>query len=395
MKNKSVTLIGVNLFMINAFIYITLSQFSPYLTPYYSKVGINAVLIGILSTIGPMVAIFVQPIWAVISDRTGRRKDILSLVVLGSGISMFCYYIGRTFLTFFIASFLLSIFMTAIVPLSDAISIRNAHKYQFDFAKIRMGGTIGFAVMVIISGIIVKQNPPIMFFLGFIGYMILLFFVRKLPEEENHEAVVKRVNDPVKSKKKITFLEIFELKQIIFILAFALISQIGISFHFSFLGVYMANMGLNESTIGFINCVAALSELPVLLLINRLMRKFSSTKIILISCFLVSLRIITVTGGSIIFFALAQALHGITFMTIYYSCAVYISKNVKPENQSKGQSTLAIMQMGIGSIVGNIVGGYLVDSFGLNSAFRFMAIFIIIATGIIAIIQFFYLKRKS
>jgi hypothetical protein len=71
--------------------------------------------------------------------------------------------------------------------------------------------------------------------------------------------------------------------------------------------------------------------MPVLFLINRVLTKKSTMTITILGCLLVGLRIITVTGENIVFIALSQALHGLTFMTIYYSCAVFISKNVKPD----------------------------------------------------------------
>jgi PPP family 3-phenylpropionic acid transporter len=177
---------------------------------------------------------------------------------------------------------------------------------------------------------------------------------------------------------------------VVFVLLFAFVSQVGLSFNYNFLGVYMVEIGLGEGTIGIINSVAAFSELPILFLINKILNKISTMKLIIISSFLVGLRIFTVTGGTVSFFVLSQMLHGATFMAIYYCCAVFISKYVKPENQSQGQSTLAIIQTGLGSIVGNIVGGTLVDQFGLKAAYQYMTVIIVSVSCIIAMMQIIY-----
>ena len=118
-------------------------------------------------------------------------------------------------------------------------------------------------------------------------------------------------------------------------------------------------------------------------------------KVIIISCLLLGLRIFTVTGGSLGFIMAAQSLQGLTYMTVYFSCATFISKNVKPENQSKGQSALTIVQTGIGSIVGNIAGGYLVDHFGLKNAYQYMAVFVIAVSSFIILLQLIYRKVKK
>jgi MFS family permease len=393
MNMKTMNRTGINLLLINAFIYISFSLYTPFLTSYYTKAGMNAVKVGVLLTLGPLMAIFVQPLWAVLSDKTGRRKDVLSLVVLGSAVSMFSYYAGKSFVSFFIASFLVAIFSFSIVPLSDAISLRSAHKNHFDFSKIRLGGTIGFAIVVIIAGEIIKIKPELQFFMGFCGYMVLFLFIRLLPkaEADGECPVPAYVRTTLKDRLNIN--KIFENKSIYFILAFAFIDQVGLSFIYTFLGVYMVKLGFSEGSIGLINCVSAFSEIPVLFLINRVLTKRSTMSITILGCTFAGIRIFTVTGESIVFFALSQAFHGLSFMTIYYSCAVYISKNVKPENQSKGQSILAIVQAGIGSIVGNIAGGFLVDAFGLKQSFRIMTSVVVSTTLVILFFYMLYRKR--
>lgn len=396
MKISKSDRLGINLLLVNAFIYITFALYTPFLSSYYSKAGLNALQIGILLTIGPLVAIVIQPLWAILSDKTGRRKDILILVILGSGLSIFSYYLGNTFLTFFIAASLLAVFSNSIVPLNDAITLRFTNRYQLDFSRIRMGGTIGYAIFVIIAGVIVRQNPPVQFVMGFVGYMVTLFVVRMLPEDEKaaESKAEKSTSPEVPKAKKVGLLRIFESKQIYFMLAFAFISQAGLSFNGSFIGVYMINLGLSETMIGIINSICAFSEIPILFIINKLLHKISTPKIIVFSCLLLGIRLLLISSSSLGLMMAAQAMNGLTYMTIYFSCAVYISKNVKQENQSKGQSVLTIVQAGIGSIVGNIAGGIFVDSFGLDTAYRYMAAMIIAVTILLAVLQFIYIRNS-
>lgn len=387
---------GIHLFLINAFVFIPIAQYTPFLSAYYSKQGINALEIGILFTIGPIVSIIIQPIWAYISDHTGRRKLILCFVVLGTAFALLSYYIGNTFFSFFIAALLLAVFVNSIIPLNDANTLRIAHKYELDFSKIRMGGTIGYATTVIFAGEIVKQKPSIGFLMGSIGYVILFLLIAKLPKEDpTDRSISERKYASERPKDRRSRFHIFESKEIYFILAFAFINQVGLSFNYSFLGVYMLNMGMSESTMGLINCISALSELPVLLLINQIIKKISPMKISLIACVLLSLRILAVTGGSLPFVILSAVLHGMTFMTVYFSCAVFISKNVKQENQSKGQSVLTIIQAGLASITGNIAGGFLVDKLGLKSSYLIMATAVIMIAGLIALLQYLYERKQN
>jgi MFS family permease len=74
---------------------------------------------------------------------------------------------------------------------------------------------------------------------------------------------------------------------------------------------------------------------------------------------------------------------------------VYISKNVKRENQSKGQSILTIIQAGLASITGNIVGGFLVDKLGLKTSYLIMATTVITIAGSITLLQYLYEKKHN
>ena len=76
------------LFSINAIIYIASGFYTPFLSAYYAQKGIDAEKIGILLMIGPCVVLLIQRFWAKISDRTGKRKEVLLVAIVGSVFRM-------------------------------------------------------------------------------------------------------------------------------------------------------------------------------------------------------------------------------------------------------------------------------------------------------------------
>ena len=84
------------LFSINAIIYIASGFLYPlFLSAYYAQKGIDAEKIGILLMIGPCVVLLIQRFWAKISDRTGKRKEVLLVAIVGSGFSMLFILSGK------------------------------------------------------------------------------------------------------------------------------------------------------------------------------------------------------------------------------------------------------------------------------------------------------------
>lgn len=148
---------------VNSMLYISSAAYTPYLTMYYAEKGMTSFEIGILAAIGPIISICVQPLWAIFSDRTGRRKLTLSIVIAGTGLAVLCYRLGDSFLFFFLISMLVYSFSTSICPLSDALTLEYANEKHINFARIRIGGTLGYAVMALVIGGFLKQDPSISF----------------------------------------------------------------------------------------------------------------------------------------------------------------------------------------------------------------------------------------
>ena len=369
----------VLLLLINSFLYISVALYSPFLSAYYRQNGITSSQIGILMTVAPLASVIIQPFWAKRSDESGKAKKYVCAIII---VSLYTFYFGHSFTTFLIASILLALFSTSVNPMIDAIVIRNANYFQYNFATIRMGGTVGYAVIVLLVGVYLRKNPSAQFFLASIGYLILLLLLLRLPESENHQPIAIKKALPFWQQFKLS--EIFVDKTIYFVLAFAFIYQLGASFLGSFLGVYTVELGYGQAQVGLLSCVQACSEIPVLLLIQKLSKKFGTLHLIAAATFLMGARLITASGGSLLFLILAQAMQGITYMIVHFCCATYIASHAKEGKASQGQSVLYIVQTGIASILGNILGGKIIDHIGIQFSYRYFGIVIFIIAAVIA-----------
>lgn len=298
------------LFSINAIIYIASGFYTPFLSAYYAQKGIDAEKIGILLMIGPCVVLLTQRFWAKISDRTGKRKEVLLVTIVGSGFSMLLYYLGNSFLCMFFATVVVTSFTTAVIPLSDAILIARSLKEGYSYSIIRLGGTLGYAVMTICAGMYLKTRPQMQFVFAFFAYMILFCFCIGLKEERNGQIVINEVVQENEQNR------IFKNRDVYIVLGLAFVSQMGLSFYTGFIGPYILEKGYTQSTIGVINSISALSEVPVLFYINRMLRKHGTIKILFLSCFLMGIRILLPIRSGIIGIVLAQLLQGVTYMTM-------------------------------------------------------------------------------
>ena len=371
----------VLLLLINSFLYISVALYSPFLSAYYRQNGITSSQIGILMTVAPLASVIIQPFWAKRSDESGKAKKYVCAIILGIIVSLYTFYLGHSFTTFLIASILLALFSTSVNPMIDAIVIRNANYFQYNFATIRMGGTVGYAVIVLLVGVYLRKNPSAQFFLASIGYLILLLLLLRLPESENHQ--------PIAIKKALPFWQQFKLSEIfvdknhLFCFGFCFYLSAWCQFLDPFY-VYTVELWLRSGSGRLVELRSACSEIPVLLLIQKLSKKFGTLHLIAAATFLMGARLITASGGSLLFLILAQAMQGITYMIVHFCCATYIASHAKEGKASQGQSVLYIVQTGIASILGNILGGKIIDHIGIQFSYRYFGIVILIIATVIA-----------
>lgn len=371
----------LRLFLINVSFWVACGSCAPFLSAYYKRIGLNFTQIGVLLAIGPIFAIFIQPLWAMLSDRTGKRKLLLILLALCTAGAYLLYYLGTSFAVCLLAVLIVSLFSLALLPLCDALVIDRATAYGFPFARIRIGGTLGYAVMVFGAGMFLEKFDGAQFAVASVAYLLFAGAVMLLPQGSAREAAAPAREEAAPAKRKAVPAResIFDTSEILFVLALALIESLGLGFCGSFTGSYAVELGFGSSLIGVLSCISALSEVPILLFAGKLMDRFGEIPLLIFSGIMMSLRLCLTGMGLVPAMISAQLLQSVTYMTTYICCTQYISKHVRAGKMSQGQSALAIVQSGLAAVASNLFGGMLVDAVGTRQAF------FAVAAGVLAV----------
>lgn len=375
----------LRLFLINVSFWVACGSCAPFLSAYYKRIGLSFTQIGVLLAIGPIFAIFIQPLWAMLSDRTGKRKLLLILLALCTAGAYLLYYLGASFAVCLLAVLIVSLFSLALLPLCDALVIDRANAYGFPFARIRIGGTLGYAVMVFGAGMFLEKFDGAQFAVASVAYLLFAGAVMLLPQgrarkeaaparkevapARKEAAPARKKAAPAKRKAVPARESIFDTSEILFVLALALIESLGLGFCGSFTGSYAVELGFGSSLIGVLSCISALSEVPILLFAGKLMDRFGEIPLLIFSGIMMSLRLCLTGMGLVPAMISAQLLQSVTYMTTYICCTQYISKHVRTGKMSQGQSALAIVQSGLAAVASNLFGGMLVDAVGTRQAF--------------------------
>lgn len=379
---------GLNLYLINGMYWITASLYLPFITMYFSQKGMDSMQIGILSALLPIASLTVQPLWAALADRTGRRRRVLILLNLCCAAAVLLFPGMGSFGEILGAVTCYALFNSAVLPICDALVVSQAEEKGINFAWVRMCGTVSYAAIVLGMGFYLKKHMNFMFYGNSACFLLFTLLCLTLPKDRktlNAQEQGRRGPEADQTVKKAGKGPTFQSKEIYLILLFAFAMQFGINYYSAFLGVYLLELGYSQSLLGVLNCISALSEIPVLLLIHRLSRRYKETVLLTAAVGCMALRLVLLSAGNVALMAAAQLLQGPSYMVCYFVCVTYINRMVVPGKISQGQSTLAFVQMGLGSLSGSLLGGVLASVYGIKEGFLIIAFLLLAITAVAGI----------
>lgn len=154
---------------------------------------------------------------------------------------------------------------------------------------------------------------------------------------------------------------------------------LGWSFTFSAstsLSTYLINvvehLGGNTMIYGFAVFAMAASEMPAMAVTRKLMRKFDvMTLIVVAGVSYLCRNILIAMAPSLLFVFIGVLFQSTSYGLLTSTMAYYVTDTCEKEDQIMGQTLLGMMTTGLGSMLGNVVGGILQDAFGLSSMLVF------------------------
>lgn len=153
--------------------------------------GLNSTSTGIIFSAISIAAILYQPVFGIVSDKLGMKKNLLWVfVVLLVCIAPFFIYIFPTLLKVNIllgavigGAYLGAVFNGGVGAIEAYIE-KVSHANNFEYGRVRVFGNIGAAISTFVSGHLFNTNPNLVFWISS-GVALLLVAVLVLAKNEN------------------------------------------------------------------------------------------------------------------------------------------------------------------------------------------------------------------
>ena len=360
------------------FYFALLGCISPYWALYLDGRGFSAVEIGELMALFGLVRVLAPNVWGALGDYTGRR---MALLRLGCGIC-FVIFANIFWVDGFISMALLMVgygfFWAAVLPQFEVVTLNYLKERTDDYSRIRIWGSIGFVVAVLILGLLFDfislLNLPV-----FMLVLLLAILISSLAVKGEKKVVYEEAGEG--------FMALLMRPPVIAFLLAAFLMQLSHGAYYTFFSLFLQGHGYSSSWIGFLWALGVLAEVLVFLVIHRMFRWVSYKTVLLVSLLLAVVRwYVTAHFADVLWLLiLAQLTHAATFGAMHSVSMHYIHKYFKGRHQGQGQALFSSLTYGAGGALGAYVSGQIwMKDFGVTM-FEWAAVSALIGVLIVAV----------
>ena len=158
----------------------------------------------------------------------------------------------------------------------------------------------------------------------------------------------------------------------------------------TFLAQIMTSVGGKTTDLGISLTIAAAVELPAFLGFSWIITKFKSTTLLIFSGIVYALRsAIFLVASSVLMINIGQLFQAISFAVFIPASVYFINEMMRPEDKVKGQTYVTGLAT-LGSVIGSIIGGRLLDISGVPALLTFAS-----GAALAGCLLIFYAVRKK
>ncbi|MDX8367472.1 MFS transporter [Cytobacillus sp. IB215665] len=367
------------------FVFFGIGSLYPLLGVYLKDdIGLTGTQIGVIMSISPVVMIVIQPMWGMLSDYTQKPRQLLTLAIVLTGVVGIVYSYASSYIMFIIIAALLAVMQSAIVPISDSMTLTYTERYRKNYGSIRLWGAIGFAFSVFIVGKLADiYGLGVIFFAFAIILFISALFAIKLPNESQSMKVNLRAG----------LSQLIRLRRFVLFLLTTFLIFGPIHANNTYFGILITEMGGSTGQVGMAFLLAAGSEAPFMLFAGRWIKRIGILQVLLFASF--------VSGARWLFYFFEPSLAVIYATTIaqgisvgfFIPAALQYVRDIAPSKvRATAISLYSAAGIGLGSWFCNFFGGVILERFSINNVYLFFSLLTVV--GLITLLFVIIIDNK-
>jgi len=359
----------------------------PFIVLYYQELGFTGTQIGLLTGLAPMITLISSPLWTGLADITQRHRLLMSLSLLLGVITLFVFPLLSAFVPILLVAVLFNAFMAPLTPFADSATMFMLADKKEMYGRVRLGGTIGYGLAALVSGILV-HNYGLRFAFWSCAVLLLL---DAIVSQKMHFGQLE-VGSPLGGRVR----ALLTNPRWLLFLVLAFTGGAALAAFNNYLFSYMRELGASESMMGFALTVGTIFEVPILFFGHRLIRRLKPYGLLLLSMAFIGLRFLLFAASGTPGLILAiQFLNGLTIPAMSMAGVAYADENAPAGMHTTAQGLFNAAFFGVGMAVGGLIGGPLLDSLGGRGLYFVFGVAVLAITAIVAVIQRYLLGKRQ
>jgi PPP family 3-phenylpropionic acid transporter len=363
----------------------SISVWFGFITVILQSKGFNNAQVGITMALGASFSIILPPLIAMFYDR--HRKIPLKVIVVAIVLVAMLCAAAAIFIQVPVALVML-IFALVNTATLTTMPLINAIAMQFEnigvpvnYGIARGLGSVGYAVFGYITGLLVEKlgvdvlSP---FYILLLIVTAVFVLILKKPQRSGTEQVTEKTLMPT-LKTSSEWKGFYKNPACVFFFFAMACMTLNHGTLDTFQVSIIKSVGGTNSDYGMLMFVMASSEIPTMFMFKYLTKRFSYAQLMSVACLAFAAKdVILLIAPSVGVVIAAQGINMLT-LGLYLPASVYYANMVAPKGaEVQAQALFGGMAMGLGRIIGNLIGGVIIDFAGLDAMLVFSGVFVLI-----------------
>ncbi len=311
---------------------------------YLATKGMSEAEIGVLLAAIQLSRLIGNPLIARAADAWGETRLPIILLCLVSSVGFALFLAIDGFAGLLILSLALGLIFTAVMPLSDGLTLRAASLGGFDYGRVRLWGSLGFVVASTGAGwLIARQGAGLVIWLILGAWLLTLAASFGLPQVPRHRSTGGGM------------LSLLSDRRFILMLATSGSIQCSHSLLYAFGTIYWTAAGHSTATVGWLWAESVVAEILLFAAAKRLLPRVPGRYLFVIGGLGAILRwLLAGLGTGLALLIVVQLLHGLSFATTHLGAMNFLARQSPPGLAASAQVLHAIV---VGTSVGLVTIG--------------------------------------
>ncbi len=366
-------------FSLNFLFFAGVAFSMPFVVLYYQSVGFDGTRIGLIMGLTPLVTLVSAPLWTGLADATRRHRLIMSAALLVGACAIALLPSLTTFLPILLLAIVSSTAMAPVTSFLDSATMAMLGSEKQMYGRVRVGGTLGFALAAALAGVLVQNfGLKVAFWGAGLLYFGALLFTQKLVHGPAQE-----MTRPLGGARAL-----IKNARWLFFLSLAFAGGVALAATNNYLLPYMKQLGADGTAMGLALTAGTISEFPVLFFGNRLIKRLNAHGLLVVAMLITGIRLVAfsfVNAPGLVL--LLQLLNGPTFPAMWLAGVAYADEHAPAGMRATAQGLFGAVVYGFGLAVGSLIGGPLLETLGGHTLFLVFGVLVLAVVILVALLE--------